>query len=252
MSDQLGLGEVINSEVAKKLYEDALSPGLKQLGLLLQNSMQTIRLGLFPIQWAAMLQGRFEKFLESVAAKVPEEDLSEPPPEVAGPILQAMLFVREENPVMEMFAELLARACDKTRIGDAHPAFANIIHQLSPDEAVILHALKSESTFRWPEITSSGVHTVLRLRFDKSKGLQQLISPRHISMYLTHLTTLGVFAHVDDAHPPASSRRELTARFDAFGTQFMSACVPGDWPPDAPRQAPPQSKGIHGPASGAS
>jgi hypothetical protein len=83
-----------------------------------------------------------DKFLEEMAAKtsdVPVENVVAPPPSVAVPAMQALSYSFEEPALKEMYLNLLAAASDDRRSDEAHPAFAEIIRQLNPKEAVALN-----------------------------------------------------------------------------------------------------------------
>lgn len=77
----------------------------------------------------------FKKELLNELAKIPEENQQEPRLCVVGPALETAKYFVEENSLRQMFAKLVAAASDSTKINKAHPAFVNIISQLSPFEA---------------------------------------------------------------------------------------------------------------------
>ncbi len=86
---------------------------------------------------------RFERYLERIAAKVPEDRRIEAHPQIAGSVFAGLEYVEETGINAELFLNLLARAIDRERVSEAHSAFAQIIIcQLSPDEAMILFRLK--------------------------------------------------------------------------------------------------------------
>ena len=47
--------------------------------------------------------------------------------------------MEDDNPLTELYLNLLARAIDKERCDEAHPAFVTIIEQMSPDEAMVMY-----------------------------------------------------------------------------------------------------------------
>ena len=69
---------------------------------------------------------------------VPEEKIVSPEPYVAVPALQAISYCMDSEELREMFANLLATAMNADTKDDAHPAFVEIIKQLSPLDAKIL------------------------------------------------------------------------------------------------------------------
>ena len=76
--------------------------------------------------------------LEKKLADIPTEKLTAPPAHVAGPALQASLYVTDCETLHDMFASLLATSMNKDKQQLAHPSFAEVIKQLSPDEAKII------------------------------------------------------------------------------------------------------------------
>jgi len=80
----------------------------------------------------------FEKDLESRLAGVPEENLRTPPLNVAVPAMMGLSYSLDEEAIREMYLNLIARASDDRAPDAAHPAFAEIIKQLSAPEAVDL------------------------------------------------------------------------------------------------------------------
>ena len=82
-----------------------------------------------------------EWIAESIAPKVagiPPQHRVEPKLVVAGPALEAMNYCGSEPHLRELFANLLATSMDGRRAASAHPAFVEMVKQLSPGEARIL------------------------------------------------------------------------------------------------------------------
>lgn len=93
-------------------------------------------------KWAGASEEYFnERFASDMAEKVadiPDENLTEPSPSVAVPTVQGLSYSLEEPDLKEMYLNLLATATDNRRSDQAHPSFAEIIKQLSPEEAHLL------------------------------------------------------------------------------------------------------------------
>ena len=68
---------------------------------------------------------------------IPEENRKEPDVSIVGPALEEMKFHIEKDDYVEMFTNLLAKACD-SREKEIHPSFSSIIKQLSPEDAKLL------------------------------------------------------------------------------------------------------------------
>jgi len=71
---------------------------------------------------------------EKLVLRVPAEDVVEPKASIAGPALQGLAFSHEESELREMYLELLAAAMDGRDVHAAHPAFVDVIKQLTAEE----------------------------------------------------------------------------------------------------------------------
>lgn len=92
----------------------------------------------------AYFAGQFQKDLAEKAAMIPQEQIVEPKASIAGPALQGLAFTHEEANLKEMYLSLLATSMDGRVSAEAHPAFVEIIRQLSSEEAgLISGALQS-------------------------------------------------------------------------------------------------------------
>lgn len=109
---------------------------------------QTIKIALLPL--AALNFGvekareyferQFSKDLGEKAAAIPVEAIIEPKASIAGPALQGLAFAHEEPDLKEMYLNLLATSMDARAFTKAHPAFVEIIKQLTAEEADLLKA----------------------------------------------------------------------------------------------------------------
>lgn len=88
---------------------------------------------------------KFEAEMAEKAAQIPPEHVMEPKPSIAGPALQGLAFAHEEPNLKEMYLNLLASAMDDRRADAAHPAFVEIIRQLTSEEARLLRKVLQET-----------------------------------------------------------------------------------------------------------
>lgn len=93
-------------------------------------------------KWAGASWAYFEsQFPEEMAERIadkPDECLTSPHPSVAVPAIQGLGYSLEDPDLKEMYLQLLATATDNRVSERAHPSFAEIIKQLSPQEAAML------------------------------------------------------------------------------------------------------------------
>ncbi|WP_412530389.1 Abi-alpha family protein [Burkholderia lata] len=139
--DELELIMAIPPEVAKAAYDDAVSPALKETGKIGEDLVKVVRLVLFPLQYAASLQDRLANHFRKSIERTPEDRRIAPVESLALPIAEQLRFHDADSVVGDMFVSLLARAMDRERVGEAHPAFVQIVGQLAPDEAALIQQI---------------------------------------------------------------------------------------------------------------
>jgi hypothetical protein len=135
---------ILGADTAKKVYEDGLSDSTKEVGKTLTDIIKSARLFTFPFQLLATYQNRLSAYLQKVQDSVPQESQIQSAPEICGPVIENLRFVREGSYLEGLYLNLLMRSIDKDRVDEAHPAFVKIIEQLSRDEAYILSKIKKE------------------------------------------------------------------------------------------------------------
>ncbi|MDG2642390.1 Abi-alpha family protein [Vibrio parahaemolyticus] len=139
--------EVVKSapKVIEEVYSDGVSSTLKEASKIGVDAVKTIRLMLFPLQFGAMAQDRLAKYIAQSLDAVPVENRIEPTESLAFPLAEKLRVQEEGSLLTEAYLNLLSRAMDRERVGEAHPAFINIISQLCPDEILLLNQIgKSE------------------------------------------------------------------------------------------------------------
>jgi hypothetical protein len=83
-------------------------------------------------------ESRFERDLQETMVDVAPENITEPKASLAGPILQGLAFAHDEDALRTMYLNLLASGMDTSRANAAHPAYVDVISQLTSEEATIL------------------------------------------------------------------------------------------------------------------
>lgn len=146
MSEESKIRDVVDAVtgVAKAIpvYDDVVQPAAKEIGKGLQTIAKTVHVALAPV---SMLVWGYDQIKDFVSTKVTErlknvkpEDIVTPKPNVAGPVLEALRYTGHEESLSDLYANLLAASMDKNTASNAHPAFAEIIKQLTPDEAKLV------------------------------------------------------------------------------------------------------------------
>ena len=137
---------VVGELVKAAVHSSSVKAAGREIGQAAHTVATTINVALLPL--AAINYGyeRARKYFEhyyrgDVEAKlsgVSPEDIVEPRASVAGPVLQGLAFTEDEPTLKEMYLYLLASAMNSKTTLAAHPAYAEIIKQLTSDEAIAL------------------------------------------------------------------------------------------------------------------
>ncbi len=85
----------------------------------------------------------FQTDIAKATEKIPVEALIEPKASVAGPALQALAFSHDEPDLKDLYIRLLATSMDSRCASKAHPAFVEILRQLTAKEAKLLQLVLS-------------------------------------------------------------------------------------------------------------
>ncbi len=224
-----------------KVYDDALSPAMKQIGKSLESVAKTSRFLLAPFDYLAKQHDRWERYLEKVSLKVKDENLVEGHPQLVIPILEGLSLSYENSLLSEFFINLLANSIDSTKQDLAHPAFPNIIKQITHDEAVILYFLKKKAykLKRQSDLNKERTLFVKEITLEEEIPLDKLQFPKHIWLYMNHLNSLnlaGTYQIGNQEYIYDEVTKEQTGviinsvrRLDEFGYLFAQACVPDEF-----------------------
>ncbi len=166
------------------IYQDLIQPSVKEVG---EITTRTVRIALTPLK---ALLWSFEKLEEFIIAEVaerlkgvPAEDIVKPALNVVGPAFEALRFTENASELRELYANLLAASMySKTKSG-AHPAFVEIIKQLTPDEARLIRLFATPRSF-----------PLLTVRYDWIENKSPKIGGENI---LVHFSHFGIDAHLE-------------------------------------------------------
>ena len=122
-------------------YDDLLKPSFSKIGKALGG---VIGFTTIPFRGLGLVSDivdvKIRKFLEDYRVRlngVPDDRISEVPPELLVPILEKVRYVRDED-IREMFLKLLTKASDEETIHLTHPGFTTVISNISSDEARLI------------------------------------------------------------------------------------------------------------------
>lgn len=224
-----------------KVYKDALSPAMKQIGKSLESVAKTSRFLLAPLDYLAAQHDRWERYLKKVSEKVKDENLVEGHPQIVIPTLEGLSLTYENTLLSELFINILANSIDKTKQDLAHPAFPNIIKQLSHDEAVILFYLKKKAykIRQQSDLNEAGTLFVNKVTLEEEFPLDKLLFPNNIWLHMNHLNSLNLagswqVGSQEHIHHPETKKQtgvyiNSERRLTEFGELFVLSCVPDEF-----------------------
>ncbi len=138
MTDVPKLNLNINVD-GNKIYDDACSPVARPAAQTLGLIPRAIKAAFSPVEkW--ILQREYsvketQVLLEKKLQNVDPEKIVTPEAYVAVPAMQAISYSMDNEEIRDMYASLLAKAVNSDFKDDVHPAFIEIIKQLSPADA---------------------------------------------------------------------------------------------------------------------
>lgn len=246
------------------IAHDLARPVAKELGGAIQKTVHALLLPIYKTLegWEFVV----EMVADRIASKltdIPPEDLVTPPAYVAGPALEGLRFAGSEPELRELFANLLASSMSPDLAVKAHPAFAEIIRQLLPDEARLFRAIADYG--RVPlvyafasdqfeenegEVSVFGIYDVERY-FSNLRFTAGCTHPSREAVYLANLQRLGLISismeellsepyeeleqhpYFDEVNAEWNERGGVLAftrgyaEVTALGEEFLEVCVEG-------------------------
>lgn len=131
--------------VLTEAYKDLGRPVLKPIGEILGFLPRTLKLTLSGWEkWLINGEESLKLTAEAIQAKiknVPEDKLVEPEPYVAIPAIQQISYCQNSDELRDLYSNLLVASMNAETKWEVHPAFVDIIKQLTPDEAKYLKSL---------------------------------------------------------------------------------------------------------------
>lgn len=200
------------TELTKGVYSDVGHPVLKEVGSIGASLMKLVAL---PFKFLGMtadqLENKYAEFLKNSISKVEPEDRVIPKAAVVSPLLEHVKFVFDEDGLAEMFSNLLANAMDCNVEKMVHPAFVEMLKQMSPLDVEFMHFyfedrdLAEMSSLNW------------------SRGTLQR------SLTVDSLTRLGIIRAIS-----YDDRDDVAIMLTDFGKVFRNLCMlkPADINPE--------------------
>jgi hypothetical protein len=237
------------NNVVDSVYEDGVADVLKEVSTIGVDAVKTLKLALFPLQFGAFFQDRLTRYFSEALSRVPLEHRVAPIESTVLQISENLRVQKEGGIITEMYIALLECAFDKRRFGQAHPAFVNIVAQLSADEAVLLDHLSAPNAkvyfgkepVGWAQGSSSIEMQLSGLMLKSVKLDWQffinpdvLAEPSYLQVYIEHLVSMGLVSYDNDR--PVGLAQAFDSmdghlqpawaiRLSRFGRLFHQACT---------------------------
>lgn len=195
-------------------YKYLVSPSAKPIGQMVSFIPRTLKVALG--KWEKWIMNAEESLIitsELVGQKlkdVPEDQITDTEPYIVIPAIQQLSYCQDNEVLRNLYANLIASSMVIDKKPLVHPAFVDIIKQLTPDEAKIMSKLSYKLNQRY---------TMLRICKEKEKGYYETVFqyfsdiaveildyPQEYPTYINNLERLKIIA-VDD--PRGGSVGEL-------------------------------------------
>lgn len=137
----------IPNETKKQIYNDLFQPTVSETGKILGRIPQLINAALLPLDcWIAKRQNHLEKTKQLLAENLKNADpekIVPPEPYVAVPAIQAISYSMDSDELRKMYANLLSKSIYADTKHSVHPAYTEIIKNLSPLDCRVLEEIMS-------------------------------------------------------------------------------------------------------------
>lgn len=145
-----------NENILNKTYDDVIHPAAQNVGQALDTLTSTLNIFLAPVSWAVYgfnhIDAAVKARLTEKLSDTPIENLSEPEANIVVPAYEALRYSLDKESLKEMYINLIASSMINDKKDKAHPAFVEVIKQLSPFDAEFLKILFYNQTHQIPKM----------------------------------------------------------------------------------------------------
>ena len=239
--------QALTTELAKELVGSTIKPSLETLGKTASLPFQALYALCLPLRkWIVEREFRFDEFvklLELKAEGISPDKLVAPEPYVAVPAIQAISYCMDSEELRDMFANLLVSSMNIDEKNKVHPAYVEIIKQLTPNEAKILKQLRRDQmmVFRYT-IYNTPIGANYQDKFKPNRKLLEIVDCKELSDLLIIANNLRRLELLDvevrDALMLSPYQKSLfnsrigeecdtvdIARLSDFGKAFCNICM---------------------------
>lgn len=241
----------VTAQVAKDLMElakndentVAASKNFGESAVIISKTVKNCLLPLAAVNYGidkakAYFEKTFKRDLEEKTQAIPAENIVEPKASIAGPALQGLAFSHEEFNLKEMYLNLISSSMNKQVADDAHPAFVEVIKQLTSDEAEMLQVYLRDNA---PKVIGRVIyqHKKSGQQIDGNQHILVLqigtepYYDKHIPSYVDNWVRLGIVEVRHDQYlneelyEPLKQRNEYTQDNLNYGNDFIKTLGKG-------------------------
>lgn len=143
MDELLKKGAEQAEGILTEAYKDLLSPTLQPIGQILSYLPRAIRVvGFSKVEkWIIAGEESLKRASEIINDKlkdIPEDQLTDTEPHIVIPAIQQLTYCQDNEVLRNLYANLIASSMIIDKKPLVHPAFIDIVKQLTPDEAKFL------------------------------------------------------------------------------------------------------------------
>lgn len=125
----------------------------------------------------------FKKELEDSINKIPDDKKVEPSVQTTAQALENSKYCIDQDNLREMFTALISNSMNIDYQKDVHPAFAEILKQMSPLDAEIIKVFKNSSLVGLP---------ICRYQINENGGYKTLLENVFIDYFMFNLETCSI------------------------------------------------------------
>lgn len=186
-----------NAEIVKDVYDEGLKPTVQQAGKILSFPLELINsLLVRPRIWITNANYKLQETNILIAKKlenISADEIKAPEDYIAVPALQALSYSMDSKELRNMYANLLAKSMYTKTADEVHPAYVDIIRQLTPiDVNVLEYIVSNENGIAFKKVI---IHNVLKDLFTPTIEIVtaiQFASPQIVSNSINNLSRLGL------------------------------------------------------------
>lgn len=138
------------NETVDKVYDDVAHPAASEVGKLIGRVPRAINAAFSSLDcWILKKENNIAKtklLLEENLKNIDPDQIVSPEPYVAVPAIQAISYSMDSDELRKMYANLLSKSIYSNTKNDVHPAFVEIIKNLSPLDCRVFEYIMKKNT----------------------------------------------------------------------------------------------------------